>query len=64
MEKVNNFEKSIQEIYEKPLTTLIKKNAPLTTKVLTVLHNENLSVSEALRILEEVEYVLKRITKV
>lgn len=56
------FEKSIQNVYSKSFNGLIKENAPLTAKVLKIFREENLSVSRALRILEESAYLIKEIT--
>lgn len=60
-----DIETLVENEYKKPLSSLSirKDNAPLTTEVLQVLHNRNLSVSEALEIISDAIYLVNKITK-
>lgn len=57
-------EEKIKEVYNQPLTCLRKENAPLTTKVLKIFREENLNVSNALRVLKECEDVVQKIATI
>jgi len=61
---MTSLEEKVKEVYNKPRHCLWQENALLTTKVLKIFQEENISVSNAIRVLEESAYVLKEIAKI